>query len=146
MKVSKTYRLGSKTIMKIEVLSEKLMGTPATEIIEKAIEDFYDKEIKGIQCIPIDSYNELVKELQNSNQVILELNKAIQELLNHVKQLEYEKVSLEFKLKEKEKQLQTIKERLEKVPFWRKDLSELLNKDVTEFFKSKKKDKKNEDG
>ena len=90
--------------MKIEVLSEKLESS-STDIIEKAIEEFYNKQIKGIQCIPIDKYNELITQLQEANKVILELNNQIQSLANQIKQLDYDKVSLEFKLKEKKNKI-----------------------------------------
>jgi len=132
VRVSKTYRLSSKAIMKIEALVEKL-DISATEVIEKAIEEFYSKEIKGLQCIAIDKYNEIVDKLKESNDTILDLNKQIISLYEKIKQLEYDKISLEFKLKEKEKAYNRLKKRIENVPFWRKDISELFgNKDEDE--------------
>jgi hypothetical protein len=129
MKVSKTYRLSSKAIMKIEALVEKL-DISATEVIERAVEEFYSKEIKGLQCIAIDKYNEIVDKLKESNDTILDLNKQIMSLYKKIKQLEYDKISLEFKLKEKEKAYNRLKKKVENVPFWRKDISELFgNKD-----------------
>jgi len=132
VRVSKTYRLSSKAIMKIEALVEKL-DISATEVIERAIEEFYSKEIKGLQCIAIDKYNEVIDKLKESNDTILDLNKQIMSLYEKIKQLEYDKISLEFKLKEKEKAYNRLKKKVENVPFWRKDISELFgNKDEDE--------------
>ncbi|WP_459892485.1 hypothetical protein [Hydrogenobaculum acidophilum] len=125
MRVSKTYRLNSKTLMKIEALAEKL-GVSSTDVVEKAIEDFYNKEMKGFHCIPIERYNEVVDKLKESNDVIISLNKQITSLYEQIKQLEYDKISLEFKLKEKEKAFNRLKKKIENVPFWRKDISELF--------------------
>ncbi|WP_337954081.1 MULTISPECIES: hypothetical protein [unclassified Hydrogenobaculum] len=125
MRVSKTYRLSSKAIMKIEALVEKL-DISATEVIERAIEEFYSKEIKGLQCIAIEKYNEAIDKLKESNDTILDLNKQIMSLYEKIKQLEYDKISLEFKLKEKEKAYNRLKKKVENVPFWRKDLTELF--------------------
>ncbi len=125
MKVSKTYRLTSKTLMKIEALCEKL-NISATDVLEKAVEDLYNKEMKGFQCVPLERYNEIVDKLKESNDVIISLNKQIASLYEQIKQLEYEKISLEFKLKEKEKAYNKLKKRIENVPFWRKDISELF--------------------
>ncbi|HCT66551.1 MAG TPA: hypothetical protein DIC27_04020 [Hydrogenobaculum sp.] len=125
VRVSKTYRLSSKAIMKIEALVEKL-DISATEVIERAIEEFYSKEIKGLQCIAIEKYNEAIDKLKESNDTILDLNKQIMSLYEKIKQLEYDKISLEFKLKEKEKAYNRLKKKVENVPFWRKDLTELF--------------------
>jgi len=113
-------------------LVEKL-DIPATEVIERAIEEFYSKEIKGLQCIAIDKYNGVIDKLKESNDTILDLNKQIMSLYEKIKQLEYDKISLEFKLKEKEKAYNRLKKKVENVPFWRKDISELFgNKDEDE--------------
>jgi len=111
--------------MKIEALAEKL-GISSTDVVEKAIEDFYNKEMKGFHCISIERYNEVVDKLKESNDVIISLNKQIASLYEQIKQLEYDKISLEFKLKEKEKAFNRLKKRIENVPFWRKDISELF--------------------
>jgi len=66
VRISKTYRLSSKAIMKVEALVEKL-DISATEVIERAIEEFYSKEIKGLQCIAhrqIQRSNRQVKRIQ----------------------------------------------------------------------------------
>ena len=125
VRVLKTYRLNSKAIMKIEALAEKL-DISATEVVEKAVEEFYSKEIKGLQCVSIDKYNEIVDKLKESNDIILDLNKQIVSLYEKIKQLEYDKISLEFKLKEKEKAYNRLKKKIENAPFWRKDISELF--------------------
>lgn len=125
MRVSKTYRFSAKTIVKLEAIAEKL-NLCSTEIIEKAIEDFYNKEIKGLQCIPIDKYNEMAQQIQEANKIILELNNKIQNLLEEKQRLEYEKTLLEFKLLETEKKYKKLKQKIENVPFWRKDLGELF--------------------
>jgi len=125
VKVSKTFRLNSKALMRIEALCEKL-GLSYTEIVEKAVDELYQKEIKGLQCIPVDHYNELLDKFKQSNDTILELNKQIASLYESIKLLEYEKISLEFNLKEKEKAYNRLKKKMENVPFWRKDLTELF--------------------
>jgi len=113
--------------MRIEALCEKL-GLSYTEIVEKAVDELYQKEIKGLQCIPVDHYNELLDKFKQSNDTILELNKQIASLYESIKLLEYEKISLEFNLKEKEKAYNRLKKKTENVPFWRKDLNELFGK------------------
>ncbi|MGC8587416.1 MAG: hypothetical protein ACP5LI_00115 [Hydrogenobaculum sp.] len=125
MRVSKTYRLSSKVIMKIEALAEKL-DISATEVVEKAVEELYSKEIKGLHYVSVDKYNEIVDKLKESNDTIVDLNRQILSLYEKIKQLEYDKISLEFKLKEKEKAYNRLKKKIENVPFWRKDISELF--------------------
>jgi len=125
MKVSKTYRLNSKTLMKIEAVAEKL-NISHTDVLEKAVEEFYDKEMKGFHCISLEKYNEVVDKLKESSDAIMSLNKQIASLYEQIKQLEYEKISLEFKLKEKEKAFDRLKKKIENVPFWRKDITDLF--------------------
>lgn len=79
-----------------------------------------------MQCIAIEKYNEAIDKLKESNDTILDLNKQIMSLYEKIKQLEYDKISLEFKLKEKEKAYNRLKKKVENVPFWRKDLTELF--------------------
>ncbi len=125
MKVSKTYRLNSKTLMKIEAVAEKL-NISHTDVLEKAVEELYNKEMKGFHCISLERYNEVVDKLKESSDTIMSLNKQIASLYEQIKQLEYEKISLEFKLKEKEKAFDRLKKKIENVPFWRKDITELF--------------------
>ncbi len=125
MRVSKTFRFSASTVMKLESIMEKL-DLCSTEIIEKAIEDFYNKEVKGFYCISLDKYNDVVSQLQEANKIILELNNKIQNLLQEQQRLEYDKTSLEFKLAQSEKKYKRLKKKIENVPFWRKDLGELF--------------------